>query len=480
MSAQKDISINDIEQILETFPEKFTVAEIQKKLGNRSDGLARRLERLLDGDDRFFNRSKHEFIRREAFFTGRRFAVTFDAWELSQGFLLPGHRFAPFLSPEIFPSEVTLLWQNEPVPRREITIPLGQVFHYHMLLGSDNVFEYFLAESPANAGVRSKCSANEQVTLTVYDLSRFYQEHNAADGDALICRVLDYSKGILELSWQSGNDRKTSLRKEWVAAFDKALSSVCERFEDYLDIGDQLTWGLFYGREALEQPVCSLDEYIKLSLKITIRADGDHAVLAVRNDSENGENAPEDLSDILSLSRGETGSLSGILKELGNPVTLPEIDAYILDECYARESDFDAFFRRLFGAAEKLCVDETQQTCLYNYLEERFEELHENYNRADDELKAPLRADILEGIDAKLEFFRLLADTDADPAALDKEKMHHLAEIDLKLDEMLKLLNSSGYTPDEAELVKVAEMLDEQLDEQLELIEILTEKIRTL
>ena len=65
MSAQKDISINDIEQILETFPEKFTVAEIQKKLGNRSDGLARRLERLLDGDDRFFNRSKHEFIRRE-------------------------------------------------------------------------------------------------------------------------------------------------------------------------------------------------------------------------------------------------------------------------------------------------------------------------------------------------------------------------------------------------------------------------------
>jgi hypothetical protein len=115
---------------------------------------------------------------------------------------------------------------------------------------------------------------------------------------------------------------------------------------------------------------------------------------------------------------------------------------------------------------------------LYTYLEERFEDLHENSNRADDEIKAPLRSDILEGIDAKLESFRLLSDTDADPETLDKTAMHRLAEIDLRLDEMLKLLNSDKYTPDQAELDKITDLVESRLDEQQELLEKLTENIK--
>lgn len=478
MSSQNDISIGDIDRVLESMPEEFTIDDLKKKLGNRSDGLARRLERLLDGDDRFFNGIGGTFRRREEFFRGFKFAVTFDSWELEQGFLIPGHRFSAFLHNEVFPSEVVLLADGREIPQRGITMPLGQAFHYHMLLGSDNVFDFLLAESPANAGIRSSHHANEQVTLSVYDMSEFYKQHNASDGDALICEVSDYAKGILNVSFLRGSERSTARRKMWVAAFDKALGKVCERFEDYLDITDQLTWGLYYGGAELKSPDSSVDEYIRLSMKMSIRADGDHAVLAVRDDAKNADTYESDPSDVISLSRGETGSLAAILKELGNPVTMPEIDACILDECFARESDFDAIFRRIFGAAENICVDETQQVYLYNYLEERFEELHENYNRADDELKAPLRADILEAVDAKLEFFRLLSDTDADPDNLDKELMHRLAEVDLKLDEMLKLLNSEKYTPDQVEIEKIAELIESRLDEQQELLEKLSDKIR--
>ena len=477
MSSQNDITISDIEQIILSLPETFTIDEIKKKLGNRSDGLSRRLERMLDGDDRFFNAPGKGFHRRENFFDGFRFAVTFDSWEQSQGYLIPGHRFSPFLSAEIFPSEVTLLDNGTPIPQKEITLPLGQAFHYHMLLGSDNVFDYLLAESPANANLKSRCGANEQVTLTVYDMTDFYARNNASDGDAIICEVADYHTGILNISLQSGSTRSVSARKVWVDACDSALKRVCERFEDYLDISDQLTWGMYYGANELANPACSLDEYIRYSLKMTIRADGDHAVLAVRDDS-NADSYEGNLSDVISLSKGETGSLAGILKDMGNPITLPEIDAYILDECFARESDFDAIFRRMFGSAENICIDETQQAYLYTYLEERFEDLHENYNRADDEIKAPLRSDILEGIDAKLEFFRLLSDTDADPETLDKTAMHRLAEIDLRLDEMLKLLNSDKYTPDQAELDKITDLVESRLDEQQDLLEKLTENIK--
>ena len=478
MSSQCDITIDHIEEVLNGMPGKFTVNDIKKRLGNRSDGLARRLERLLDGDDRFFNIPGGEYFRREDFFKDFRFAVTFDSWELSQGYLIPGHRFTPFLDTEVFPSEVQLLDEGVPVPRKEITMPLGQAFCYHMLLGSDNVFDYLLAESPANAAIRSRRSAGEMVTLHIYDLSSFYQKHDAAEGDAIICKVADYKKGILEISHAPGSARSSSSRSQWVRSFDQALAQVCSRFEDYLDISDQLIWGLFYGGSDLRNPASSIDEYIKLSMKITIRADGDHAVLALRDDNSNADHYESDPSDVVSLSRGETGSLGAILKELGNPVTLPEIDGYILDECYARESDFDAVCRRIFGSVEDICVDETQQAYLFTYLEERFEDLHENYNRADDELKAPLRSEILEGIDAKLEFFRLLSDVDADPEKLDQTAMHDLAELDLKLDEMLKLLNSPQYTPDQVELEKVAELIEARLDEQQELIDRLTAKIK--
>ncbi|MBQ9500901.1 MAG: hypothetical protein IJU70_01965 [Lentisphaeria bacterium] len=481
MSSHENISISAIDQVLAELPETFTVSDIQKRLGSRADGLARRLERLLDGDDRFFNAPGKPFHRREAFFKNFRFAVTFDGWELGQGFLIPGHRFSPVLHPEVFPSETTLLDGGRPVPRREITLPLGQAFHYHMLLGSDNIFDFLLAESPANAALRSGRTADEQVTLTVFDLSEFYRRSSACEGDAMICTVNDYEKGVLDIAFQPGSERSSSRRKAWELVFDEALTKVCERFEDYLDITEQLAWGLYYGGEVLRSPDCSIDEYIRLSAKMTIRAEGDHAVLALRNEEKNqdGETAGDDVSDILTLSKGETGSLQGILKELGNPVTLPEIDAYILDECFARESDFDAIFRRIFGSAENICADEAQQVYLATYLEERFEELHGNYNRADDELKAPLRSEILEGIDAKLEFFRLLSDVDADPEALDHEAMHRLAEIDLRLDEMLKLLDSPRYTPDAPELEKVASMVDSRLDEQQELIEKLSSKIKS-
>ena len=144
MSSQKDITLSDIEQIVDALPETFTIADIKKKLGNRSDGLSRRLERILDGDDRFFNAPGKGFHRREAFFKDFRFAVTFDNWELSQNFLIPGHRFAPFLFEEVFPSDVTLMDNGSPIPMKQITLPLGQAFHYHMLLGSDNIFDFLV------------------------------------------------------------------------------------------------------------------------------------------------------------------------------------------------------------------------------------------------------------------------------------------------------------------------------------------------
>ena len=104
------------------------------------------------------------------------------------------------------------------------------------------------------------------------------------------------------------------------------------------------------------------------------------------------------------------------------------------------------------------------------YLEERFENLQENYNRADDEIKADLRSQIMEAVQHRLDYLAMLGGLDHDPAESEQEKMRELADVAIKLGEVLRLLNHPGFTPDQQELDRIGELIDEQISRQEEII----------
>ena len=168
--ADKNIPISAIEKAIETVlaeaPDgKFTMAELLKAISaGKSQTLQGRVERTVDGDGRFFSDGKGNFQLRGEFFRNREFLITPDAWEIENDMLFPGHRFAPFVNPEIFPSEVKLIdADGQPVPKKEVTAPLSQVFHYHLLLGSEQVFDFFVADSPANSRIRNSAQPGDMV-----------------------------------------------------------------------------------------------------------------------------------------------------------------------------------------------------------------------------------------------------------------------------------------------------------------------------
>ncbi len=453
---QTDIQIDAIEAAIGRCGAKFTLAQLQKVLGNPSAALRSRLYRLLDGDERFFN-SGDRYFRRAEFFTGRKFLITPDDWEISQGVLFPGHRFLPMLSPEVFPSEVKF----GAAPEREISLPLGQAFHYHLLLGSEQIFDFFVADDPANNHLRSHRSGNENVTLHVFDLQEFYREHDFAFGDALLCTVRDYASGVVEFQYLSGEQRSARQLRENVAIFDRALIEVCDRFERYPDIPEQLAWGVFFGAEKeLDTTAFSLDEYIHNAVRISIDSEGDHAVLVeVKLPTEAETEIPEDIS----ISRGDVSGLGAILRSIGSTYTETEMEGFLRDAIYSRAADFEVLFNRFFGGAE--FADEAQEAVLYNLLADKFEVLQENYNRADDENKAPLRADILEAAENRQEFFTALAESGHDPAKIEHDLFHQCAAVALRLDQALKQLNDEHYTPEGAELEAFASDLDNDLDQ---------------
>ncbi len=464
---KENISINDIENAIQSAGNEFTLAEVMKKLGNRSAALQSRLVRLLDGDERFFN-SGNQYITREKFFNGMKFIITPDEWEISQGVLFPGHRFIPFTDPEVFPSEITLSVDGVTAAKKDISLPLGQAFHYHLLLGSEQIFDFFIAENPANAYLAKVKNSAENVTLAVFDMADFYRINDFAFGDALLCQVRDFASGKIECTCLAGNNRSSRQLKTAVAALDKAMVNVCTRFEKYPDIPEQIAWAVYFAQEC-DTTAFSLDEFLHNTTRVAIDSDGDHAVFVeIPVDPANTDGG---IKDMISISGGETGSAAAILRAIGSTYTEVEMESFMLDACYSYLADFDGFFKRFFGAA--VFADDAQEAVFYNLLAEKFETLQENYNRNDDEIKAPVRADILEMIENRQEFFDGIAASGGDPEKLDGELLRECAALSLRLDRTLQMLNDPAYTPARAETDALGSAVDTELDRMEEILEIL-------
>ena len=180
------------------------------------------------------------------------------------------------------------------------------------------------------------------------------------------------------------------------------------------------------------------------------------------------------LPEGFSISKGETGNIKAMLAEVGSPLTPVEVDSFILDNCYARELEFEDFFARAFGREKLEFADEAQQVVFYNYVEERFEELSGNYNRYDDEPKAPVRANIMELVEERMEFLDYLNTMDSKLDKLPNEKVQELAAVAGQLNEILRLLNNPGYTPEQLELEQLADTVEARSVDQDKLIAELT------
>ena len=469
---------------------KVTMSAMLRELAaGKAQNLQNRIDRLITGSDEYFSDRAGSYQLKSAFFNGFRFLVTPSAWEVSNNILIPGHRFASFLQEEIFPSETILTEEDGTgIVTREISAPLAHLFPYYMLLGSEQIFDVFMADSPANLKLRGSRKPEEQITVHVYDLTDFYRKNHFSEGDALLCTVKDFRKGEVSFAYLSGENRRSADVKAWIHAFEKAMKNELDRFEDYLEIPDQIAWSCYLAGNSI-LPVekgASLDEMIRQSLKIQIGDNGEHTVLIMPCREQEQEHDHDhcscghdsvELPEGLSISKGETSEIGVLLSQAGSPLTPVEVDSFILDNCYARELEFEDFFARAFGREKLHFSDEAQQIVFYNYIEERFEELTGSYNRYDDEPKAPIRATIMELTEERMEFFDFLGSVGNRVENLPQEEMQELAGVAQQLNEILRLLNNPGFTPAEVELEQLADTVESRADDQDRIIAGLTRHI---
>ncbi|QSH41748.1 hypothetical protein P0136_06435 [Lentisphaerota bacterium ZTH] len=454
------------------FQVKDVLENIPESLDEDRDALELRIERELDGDNRLFkNFETDRYFLKKHFFNGKTFLVTPDEIEIDNGILMPGHRFCIFCEEEIFPSEISL---NTPggteVKTREFTHNVTELVPYHILMGSEQIFDYFIAENPANLDLLDQEKPADKVTLNVFDMSDFYAANQFSTGDALIVRVCDWENGVFNFDYLSGSERRDKQVTSWIEEFSGAVEKVIDTFENYLEIPDQLRWAYFFGgSEMLSAESASLDEFYNRTDRIAINfEEANHTVLSRKIAPDSTE--PE-LPENVGISKGRTGSLQAMLEDIGCTLKPAEIEAWMRMQCFNRNYDFEAFFRRCFGSEQLNFADDAQEAVFMNYIEERWEFLTANYNREQDVPKAGIRARILELTEERSDWLEELRSLDIDLSLLPQEKMDKLAETAIYLSEMLELLNSDEHSLQLDDADKLEAAIDDVADLQLQNIE---------
>ena len=398
-------------------------------------------------------------------FHGGEFLVTPDGFEIEHGVLIPGHRFAPFMAEEVFPSEAVLqeAGARRKVPMRDFRANAEILMRYHLFMGAESLFDFFIADAPENAGAARR-SANPELTLSVFDMGAFFRETEFSEGDALLVTVTDYAAGRFSFRLDNGRERTESRRCKYREQFEAALAAVIDGPGSGDGILTQLRMTLAGAPELLKHPAMSLDELLLGDSPAEIVFDNELSTLVWNSGAgEETEKIDDGVPDGIAISAGATDSLEAMLPELKTALTPVEIDAFMLDCCRNYEFDFNAFYSRAFGEAPLAFADAAQEAVFFNLLEERFEYFHENYPREFDEKSGGLRAEILDFLIERRSLFEEYASTEAG-SRTDAQAFRNLAEAVLHLGEVLKILNRPEALPDDLDYDVLRETMDRWLE----------------
>ncbi len=460
----------------------FSVADTATELGIRQpdDETCQSLLRALENDERLIGDEQDGFADRAAFFTALEFPVVPTAVEITDGILIPGHRFCPFVSGDVFPSEIKLTESGKNVPAKTETYSVSnETLSPLIMLYGDEIRSILEAENSDNLKVK-----DTPLKITVFRLADFYKRHDFKQGDILLCKVTDYNKGFIKFRYMSGESRDRERISDNAELLEQAVIETVRRGYDDIKVPEQLAKTFFFARAVLPGGAdsASLDELVIFSERLQISYRNGFAALKEKTScgDEHGYNdddeceCSDDIQEILpaglSLSSGEVKEFSALLRDIGSPLSPVEIDSMILDNCYSRDMNFDDFKARAFGNSKLDFADEAQEVVFLNFIEERFEDLTENYNRAEDEDKAPRRATLILLADDRLKFFDICTKM-AEKERPDGQFFQSLAKETLLQDKLLAHLNDPRFTPATEELEQLDDMIDSMAERQEKLLE---------
>ena len=406
----------------ELYQEPFALDDVILKLWgdkkkSHQEDMKEELEMFLFDSEIFigiYNNGTEDYIFHHlpTAFKGAQFCIKPTKDEINTGILIPGHRFMPFISEHIHPSDVELTDGKKTIPIELLKNSLKTLFPYIYRLGEKTMFEYLISDNKNNETDSSnRFDPNKEYILTVMDMKDFYKKNKFKHGDLIIFKVEDFINGKLSISYCPEKKvlANKSKIKKWCKLFSQGLEYSIREYGEGIELSKEIATALILKKEfLLNNPVITLEDFLKQSKKYSLKPwqnsgyiiwDESQLPNFDREDYnfDDEEIDFEDESEFSDINHNiqppNTDSIDTILEELGAELIKPEVEAFIRNELFNGRHSKQALWNRIFeDSINFISGKEILEVTLHKYFDELWEEISNSYKRSDDEIKGPIRA----------------------------------------------------------------------------------------
>jgi hypothetical protein len=397
-----------------------------------------------------------EFVPRHVFFKGAEFRVTPQNEEVEGGFLIPGHRFMPYIARAVFPGDAALkLPDGSAAATRTVQLPYALAERCLLFFGPYGMIDYLICDQESNAE-RLDPPFDKPVNVTVFDLRVFFESCGFRSGDSLMLTVEDWTQGVFSvrhcpaekvpLDFASTCGWSRALR----LGFDEARLNADLR-QDCYEQTARMLWLAAADEEAppvLSNPPFSLAAFFNMQKDLRVKTTGQISFLwpddepldsRILNSMESGGAEPETELDVF-------------FELLGLSVSTEEAAAYMRDALSHGEKSPEAVMKRVISGRTLYFPSAYEQQEFNRLWRELWDEVRKTYVPEKDRHRE-MRSVFLELNDQCLQVLRELDRDSADPfAVMMSPAAMQLHELSSLISSALAICNQEAEEAEEFQL----------------------------
>jgi len=399
---------------------------------------------------------KELFVPRHIFFKGAELRVKPLPEEVAGGYLVPGHRFIPLISREIFPADVTLKLADDTVAtKRTESFSYESAVRFLAYFGEYGMIDYLVHDHEQNTA-RIEPPFDKPVDMTVFDLSAFYQQCGFKAGDSLMLKVENWLKGEFSVRHIPAKGKTVDFvgTHAWVEALRAGFEEMRFQETPSYDCSEQAAWMFCLAEmdldspSVLSAPPLTLPEFFRTQKDLTMKSLGQVSFFWPVD--EPVESRLEELID--SDGPEPETELDAIFQLLGLSVDSEDAEAYMRDSIASGVTDPEKVLARVISGRKIVFPNEIVRQDFIDLWEELWNEVKEAYDPTRD-VNREMRSAFLKLNDQALAILRELDMAEVDPHVLMRNPATmKLGEISMMIHGALALSNQDDVDVEEMPL----------------------------
>ena len=338
--------------------------------------------------------NKDVFTTRANIFTNQWFAIKLLPIEIENKILIPGHKIIPFSDPDRYAFRLEFSYNGEKLQKAQKTIPIADFLETNYLFGEEFIPQLLDAD-PANENfdiTNPDHVLPNNACITIVDISQLFEKELFTENDKLLGRITNWELGEVELIIQKSTKEnpfeitnEDELQNEWQKNFIKSLKNTFKTHGPLGSIEEQLAYSLASNKAELFTKQCKpIEECLTDDESVSMSYYGvecrlwkaDEEIPAMGPWNEDNKN---------------TAFLQNTLySEIGIPIPLYMLDAYILDALYKEDEDLTKIVTKMLPDSED--IEEEQIEIFLLRIKERYAKIKKKYNKFSDFEKGEARS----------------------------------------------------------------------------------------